>query len=244
MTGPAPDVEHVRVRFEMPTFEAQQRFLSEYVYDAVERLPATDDCDECIFIQADEAVDDEGGMVFVDAYGDREAIVEREQATWDEFLEAGVLDSWSHPEYDTVTQLANAFGEEGVRYQERLRYLASAMTAATHDLVEERPAPVDAFPESDGDPVGWHRVLHLLSNQWGYDIDEELDANVHNVEMGLKILGQNDSPEAARERVDAIIQRLDAAIAELEAEAAADAEPEAETAGEGEAETSEEAREN
>lgn len=219
-----PEVGHVRVDFELPDFEAQTEFLESYVYDAVQRLPETDVCDECIFIRADEGAGTDRGRVIVDAYGDPDAIIERERETWAALVDAGIVSSWSRPEYETVAQLTKAFGEDGVLYQERLRYLASAMTAATYDLVDDRPAPVDAFPASDGDPVGWHRVLHLLSNQWGYEIGEEMDAYVENLRMGAKIFGKTQDMAAAESFVADVEAELDAALDELDA---------AGTAGEG-----------
>jgi ADP-ribose pyrophosphatase YjhB (NUDIX family) len=223
-----PDVGHVRVVFEMTDLDDQRAFVDSYVFDAVERLPETAFCDEFVFIQADAAPDADGGAVIVDAYGDRERILDSERETWNALVEDGPLTDWSHPEYDTLTELTKAFGEDGVRRQERLRYLASAMTAATRHLVDDRPAPVDAFPESDGDPVGWHRVLHLLSNQWRYSIDEELDAYVHNAEMCLKILAQTDGVDAARDRNAAIQDQLDDAVAEFDAADEGSEEPAAE----------------
>lgn len=215
-----PDADHVRVHFETGGVDARREFHRSYLYDAVERLPATADCEALAFAQSNEA-EDRGRTVVIDAYGDVDAILDRERETWDALVADGPLEDWSHPEYETTDRLATAFGEDGWREQEFLRYLASAMTAATRDLADAPPAPVDAYPETDADAVGWHRVLHLLSNQWGYDLDAEADAYVENLSMVATILGKRDGLEEAESFVDDVTAALRATVDELEASGAA-----------------------
>lgn len=216
MTARSHGRDHVRVHFTTDSLADQEWFVEGYVCDAVQRLPDTDACEEFVFIQADGAEDVDGGRVIVDVYGDAEAVLDSERETWDDLVDDGPLTGWERPDYDTVGKLTEIYGEEGVVYHERLRYAASAMSRVGFDVLDERPPPVDAFPEVDTDPVGWHRVLHLLSNQQGYEIAEELDAYVENVEMCLRILAQHEGPDAAGERAAAIGERLREACADVE----------------------------
>jgi len=183
----------------------------------VGRLPETDVCEEFVFVQADGGPDADGGQIVVDAYGDVDAILDSERETWDELVADGPLTDWSRPGYEVVPKLAEAFGEEGWWRGERLRSLASRMTAATWDEFDDRPVPVDAYPDEDGEPVGWHRTLHLLSNQWGYEIDEEMDAYVQNLRMGAKIVGKTEGMDAAEAFVADAKAELEDALDELEA---------------------------
>jgi len=217
MAAGADSDDHVRAFFETADLDAQAEFLETYVYDAVERLPATEDCEAFVFVRADGAEDVDGGRVVVDAYGDADAVLDRERETWDALVDDGPLTDWYRPDYDTTARLAEAFGEDAWRRGERLRYVASAMTAATHDLLDERPAPVDVAPETDGEAVGWHRVLHLLSNQWGYDVDEEMDAYAQALRMGATIVGKSEGMDAAESFVADVEAELEDALEDLAA---------------------------
>lgn len=207
---------HARIHFETDDAEAEARFLRAYVLEAVDRLPDTGICDRFVFVRAGHSPEIAGGAVVVDIFGDPEAVIERERGTWDRLVEDGPLAGWERSEVDLLEELAEHFGAEAVDRHEQLRFVAGAMSRPAFEHLEERPAPVEDVPGSDGAPVGWHRVLHILSNHWGYDIDEELDAHVENVATCLEIIGKTEGPEATRERAAEIRERLSAVVEGLE----------------------------
>lgn len=216
--GNVPDrSDHLRVYFETADVAGQDAFVEDYVLDAARRLPETDACDEFIFIRAGHDPNADGGLIVVDAYGDVDAILDAERETWEGLIEDGPLTDWTRPDHEVVGKLVEAFGEAGWWHGERLRSLASRMTAATWDELDEPPAPADAYPDEGGEPVGWYRVLHLLSNQWGYDVDAEMDAYTQALRMGTTIIGKNRGMDAAESFVADVEAELQGALDELEA---------------------------
>lgn len=212
-----PDVaDHSRIWFRTPDIDAERQFVDEYILDAVERMDSADDCEKFIFIRAGHSPSLDGGAVVVDIYGDPEAVIERETQRWNSLVEDGPLDEWEHEEIDFPNLLADEFGEQGVALHEELRDLASRMAPLVLDEFQSPPAVVDAFPDEDGDQVGWYRLLHFLCNHQGYDLDVEREAYLKNLEAFLETEAQTDGVDAAQAMADEYVDRLEQVRADLE----------------------------
>ncbi len=198
--------EHARIQFSTADVEDEQRFLEGYVFDAAERLPDREDCDMFVFVRAGHGESVEGGLVVVDVYGDPGAVIDRERETWDRLVADGPLAGWERDEVDVVGMLAQEFAD--VEAHERMRYLASRMSAAALPDLEETPPPVgDA--EGDASPVGWYRVPHILANHQGYPLEDEIDGYVENVRMLLKAIARSDAGKA-HDLIDDVLADLEA----------------------------------
>lgn len=208
--------EHGRIRFTTPDIEHEREFIEQYIVDAVDRLPDQDICEKFIFVRAghDPTMDD--GGVIVDVYGDPAAIVSQERLTYDEFVVDGLLTDWEQEEVDLVDSLADWVGDEGVALHEELRFLASKMSGEVLTARDQPPAPVDEYPGQDVAPVGWYRLLHILSNHQGYTHESEIDAYVETIAGGLDARAQSESVDAAQEQAEEIIGRLESIRSDLD----------------------------
>lgn len=201
--------DHSRIWFRTPDIETERQFVDEYILDAVERMDAAEDCEKFIFIRAGHAPSLDCGAVVVDIYGDPDAVIERETQRWNSLVDDGPLREWEHEEIDLPNLLADEFGEQGVVLHEELRDLASRMAPLVLDDFQSPPAVVDAFPEEDGSPVGWYRLLHFLCNHQGYDIDVEREAYLKNLETSIDTKAQIDGVDAAQATVDEYVEQLE-----------------------------------
>lgn len=208
--------DHARIWFTTPDIETERAFIDEYVLDAVDRLDSHDSCEKFIFIRAgrDPSLD-EGGVI-IDIYGDPEEIIDQERERWDAAVEDGPLTEWEQTETDIPDGLADYYGEQGATLHEELRYLATQMALPALDTFESAPAPVDAVPEAEGEGVGWYRLLHLVCNHQGYSIDEEAEAMLKNLETSINTEAQIAGVDAAQERVDEYIDRLETLREDIE----------------------------
>jgi hypothetical protein len=208
--------DHERIWFTTPSVETERAFLDEYVLDAVERLESMAACEHVIFIRAGHDPTVDGGCVIVDIYGNPEVVRKQERERWNALVAEGPLTEWERTDTDVPGGLADYYGTEGVRFHERIRALASRLAPLTLRTFDSPPAPVDEFPEEDGEPVGFSRLFHLLCNHQGYTPSEELAATMNNLETSLDTQAQIEGVDAAQQQIDEYIERLDQVREDIE----------------------------
>lgn len=220
---------HARIQFHTASPDDERRLLETYLLDAVERLRDRTDCEHVVFIRAGHDPNVDGGLILLDIYGDHESIVAAESPRWNELVADGRVTEWDHPEYEFVDNIVDHYGEDSARRHEQLRAAATAMAPAMFDELDDQPAPVSCGSEAPEHPVGWHRVLHILSNHWGYEIEAELDAHSQSVATTLTILESTAGPAVAADRARELADRFEELATSFEE---ADATAEEDDAGE------------
>ena len=194
-----------------------ETFIREYCLDAIGRYPSRDSCENIQFAYGSNP--DHGDTTILDAValsgmGDVEAIVQEEREVWEAYVEDGVLMDWYY-ETKSAQETEQMSGELGSELLSQLGQLSSEMAVLAYeefDQHESLPHPVDTYPDekSMAGPVGWWAVLHLLTNQMGYTINEELDAFMYGIEHTLRNIVEYRSQEEATQRIDQCIVELEA----------------------------------
>lgn len=207
--------DRTTVVFETDGADADERLVREYVLPAMDRLPESDTCEKVGFLRYGHAPDAEGGEVRLYLRGDPDAIVENESPRWDAVVEEGLARDWvdDGPEDDTAT-----FGDRGGETVADLQFLASRMSkVALESEATNGLEPVDTYPGEGPVPVGWWTLLHFLADQRALSADEEIDAYVEGVRNRLWTIGLSEGEERANERIDHLLDELEAVRDEVAA---------------------------
>ena len=213
---PMDSESHARIQLHTPTPGDERRVLDEYLLDAVQRFRARGDCEQVVYIRTGHSPSVEGGRLVLDLYGDVGSLVDEERERWDALVDDGPVTEWDRPDYDFFEHISGELGQDAARQHERLRAVATAMSPAMFEVLDERPDPVDFGSEHPELPVGWHRVFHILSNQWGYRIEDEAAAAAEHTEMTVRILESTQNATAAAECAGKLAGMFAALRTELE----------------------------
>jgi hypothetical protein len=201
--------EHERIWFTTPDIETERQFIDEYILDAVERMDAHEACEKFIFVRAGHDPSLDEGAVIVEFYGEPETIIDQETERWESLVSDGPLSEWERQDVAVPDVLAEHYGEQGVVLHEELRHLATQMAPLALSAFESPPDAVDEYPEEPEGDVGWYRLLHILCNHQGYELDREREANLKNLEAFLDVKAQTDGVDTAQETIDEYIERLE-----------------------------------
>lgn len=205
-------VERRVVVFETDSHEADERFIREYVVPKYERLTSIDGCTGLRFSRYAADPRKDHGEIHLVLFGDHDAVVERERDRWDEFVEDGLVREWRR------TGLSwESWPDDQFEFMKRMQTLATGMAVVYYRNFDshERPAPADAFPETDR-RLGFWVAVHFLCNQMGYQsVQDEIDASFGSIRNRLRALQELRSEAVASERIEELRKRLDEVEAEL-----------------------------
>ncbi|MFP8958727.1 hypothetical protein ACLI4Y_18640 [Natrialbaceae archaeon A-CW3] len=195
------------VEFQTEDATDEERFIREYVIDAIERLPENHFCESMGFIRLSTNPHADSGAVHLSFVGDLDAIIDHEREIWANYVEQGVILEWK-PSDHPWNQIDA--GEQTMELSWRLTVLASRMSAEVFDEFETQPAAVDEYPEEEKpSPSGWWTLLHILTNHQGYTPEEEIAASIENVRNHLHYMAERDDPAEAEEKIDGLIDTLE-----------------------------------
>lgn len=224
----------VALAFETVSPADASRFLDEYVLDAVERIRGLDACDSITFVPGQPLDGDRtAGLqvpppdhaVYLTIRGETDAIVDRERDRWEDLVDAGVITNWTVQKSTERSEMVDRLGEERTSFLAAQSDLAARMAAvAFEDFVDRGrvPAAIETFSEeraengTDAAPFGWWMLLHTLTVQLNYSIEEELDAYTYCIEHALRNIAEFEGPEAAAERLDEVCVTLRAKSDEVQ----------------------------
>lgn len=199
--------------FKAPDEDSAERFVREYVLDAIERVNTADGYGELDFA-LNEPTHPNGGSVGLSITGDVDRFVDDERQRWEQYEESGLINGWERmPTLDRETA-SNLMGEMGVELgTRRLRPLVARMGRLAYeefDRDEGFPAAVDTFPEEDSlMGVGWAYILHHLAfANLGYSATDEIDMHIFGIEEDLRIVAERSGGEAVEEHIDRLITTL------------------------------------
>ncbi len=108
-------------------------------------------------------------------------------------------------------------GTEYVELSTTVSELSAKMSKHIYETFETHLNAVETLQETDGDlpPIGWWSVLHHLTNQQHYSLEEELLAYEYGIEHTLRNIAEYEGPNEAEERLQDHISTLGAKQAEI-----------------------------
>lgn len=213
----------VALQFTTASVESATRFLEEYVLDALDRVPNTDACDSFTFVPGQPVTGDRPSgpqvpppdyPVYLTLRCDTDAVIAAERDHWEALIEEGVIEGWEEVKSTDREEIVTELGEQRAALLARSSNLSAQMAGLASRAFADLgmvPAAVETYPdeESDAAPFGWWAVLHTVTVQLIYSMDEELDAYRYGIEHALRNVAEQVGEDEA-------VSRLDELIAELE----------------------------
>lgn len=199
--------------FEAPDEDSAERFIRDYVLDAIDRVNTADEYGGLDFALNEPAHPD-GGSIGLSIAGDVDRFVDDERQLWERYEESGLINGWKRMSTLDRETASNLLGERGAELgAHRLRPLVARMGRLAYeefDQDEGFPAAVDTFPDEDSlVGVGWAYILHHLAfANLGYSAADEIDMHMFGIEEDLRIVAERSGEEAVDEQVDSLIVAL------------------------------------
>lgn len=215
--------DKARVTLETDSREAQWELITEYAMEVVYDLQELPACDQAFYLPGGPTTN-----VWLDIRGNINTIVEQEQHQWDELVNEGLATDW-HIEYYPLEMMPveyeALFGEQGAELWDQLLAVSSRLSRSVNEEFDELPAAVDEYPEEDSlGNAGWWGLLHTLTEQMGYSLDEEFDAHLEGMKLNVQNLAQAKGTDRALRRLDDLEREIDELRDELETGSPADKE--------------------
>ncbi|WP_224270894.1 hypothetical protein [Haloprofundus salinisoli] len=202
------------VRFITDSHRADEALIRGYLVPSLHRLNAIDGCDGIRFYRLGSDTRRNDGEVRLAIFGDYEAVIDAERNRWDELATEGSIEYWEVDE----TPSAMGYPHNVGTFYQRLDVLTTEMAALYYQTFDERPEPVDAFPDVElPTPIGWWVAFHLLMNQLGYSPKDEIQACFQCIDNRLFALTALEDSDYAREYIADLHMRLDDIEARIDA---------------------------
>jgi hypothetical protein len=195
-------------RFELDGADALEDFIREYVLNAITRVQDYESSEHFSFAPA--GTDGRDAVIIV-IEGDPETVIEKERPYFDPYLDRGLLNDWELVQELTAEDFAAMLGDQSAPLNQRLGDLSAEMAKLAYEEFESFPAAVDTYPDEDAGagPIGWWVILHNLTVQANYDLDEEIDAYRYGIEHTLRNFGEYHGADAVDRRIDELQQSLE-----------------------------------
>lgn len=200
--------ERFQVHFETTGRQADGRVVREYIRPAIQRFDDQDLITQFHFFRYGHT-DDQKSEVRFRLNGHREQIIDIERETWDRLKSDDVIRDWRVTDWPPES----LFGEEEEKLANRLFETASRMSFHYYEEFDETEVgPVDTLPDDgvEGFGVGMWVLLHALFNHQAYDVDEEMDACLENINNVLHRYGKINGIHQMEERAETLIDDIEA----------------------------------
>ncbi|MXV63497.1 hypothetical protein GS429_15825 [Natronorubrum sp. JWXQ-INN-674] len=206
--------EWTGIQFETNTPEDAQRVIDNYAIDAVERVSSLDACEAFTFAPAWNPETEDRSKAAIAFKGDSDAIIQHERDRWNSLVEEGVATNWNEMMSMDEAEMVGVMGEKGAELWPRLGGISAKMAKLAYeefDDLETLPGAVETYPEEDREigPLGWWSVLHTVTVQLNYSLDEEIDAYLYGIEHTLRNHAEYQGEDVVNERIDELIDALD-----------------------------------
>lgn len=211
----------LNVRFFTDGPDAATTFVEEYVLDATDRLSDSDVCESFMFAPAPNPETGDRSVVNLTLEGDVDELLDSEQTRWEALVEDGPVTDWKVRGVMDHEHMAERLGEGGAALKSRLNRLSVEMAKLAYEEFDDFgrfPDAVETFPDEDRTldvPMGWWVVLHHVTVQLDYSLDEELDAFVYGIEHTLRNVAEFEGAEEADARLDELLDTLEGKRSEL-----------------------------
>lgn len=202
------------LQFTTSSREDAEHFVTEYVLDAIERIEGFDSCEAAMFAYGADPETGERSLVTIAFLGDHDQVLDEEQSNWQQYEQNGLLTDWETLVTMEPAELEATLGEKAAHLWPELGSLSAEMARDAYECFESldsKPAAVDTFPDEKlgAGPLGWWVILHNLTVQLNYTLDEELDAYIYGIEHTLRNFAEYEGEEAVDERINSIRDELD-----------------------------------
>ncbi len=215
--------ESVSLRFSTGSRANAERFLTEYVPNAIDRVQDMDACDCFTFVPSQPATGDRttglqvpppDHTIVLTIRGDTDDIINAERDRWDTLAEEGIITEWEVKRSADVDELVDELGEKRATLVAHTSNLSARVATLAYQTFEDLgtvPGAVETYPdESDAAPFGWWSVLHTVTVQLNYSLAEELEAYRYGIEHALRNVAEHEGEDEAEARLDDVIETLEA----------------------------------
>lgn len=205
----------VGFRFSAPDPEQAEQFVEEYVLDAIDRLSDHDACESVSFAFATNPETGDRSVVTLAILGDLEKLRDQEASRWDEAVAEGPITDWEQMMAMDRAEMETILGERNASLFLTLAQLSAEMAAQTYEIfadIDRRPGAVETYPdeESQPGPIGWWVLLHTMTVQLNYSLEEELDAYLQGIDHTLRNFAEREDAATIDEQIDDIVAELEA----------------------------------
>lgn len=185
---------------------ANRELIEEYIFEAIDRLRERDSIENASFTQQTHGSDDTAS-VSLTLVGDTDPVVDDESARWEQLAQQGLILDWDLNDY---TELWDQQADESMQLRLELSDIATEASKLAFDKFAEPPAIVEEYPDKETlYPIGWYTLLHQLTLQQGYDVDDELDAYTQLLRLTLDNLRNHEGNEYTNTRIDEIVESIE-----------------------------------
>lgn len=214
----------VSLQFSTGSQENAERFIDEYVLDALDRVPEMDACDLFTFVPSQPASGDRtAGLqvpppdhpIILTIRGETDEIIDAERNRWDSLAEEGVVTEWEEKKSTDSEEMVEELGEQRATLLAHSSNLSAQMAKLAYEEFDDLgtvPAAVETYPDEKSDvaPFGWWSVLHTVTVQLNYSLVEELDAYRYGIEHVLRNVAEFEGEDEAEAQLDDLIDALEA----------------------------------
>ena len=222
--------EAVSLRFSTGSTADAERFLTEYVFDAIDRVQDMDACDCFTFVPSQPATGDRttglqvpppDHTIVLTIRGETDDIIDAERDRWDTLVDEGIVTEWEFKRSVDVDELVDELGQKRATLVAHTSNLSARVAALAYEAFEDlgtTPGAIETYPdeESDGAPFGWWSVLHNVTVQLNYSIDEEVKAYRYGLEHTLRNIAEYEGEDEAEARLNEVIETLEAIRTDIE----------------------------
>lgn len=214
----------VSLQFSTGSQENAERFIHEYVLDAIDRVQNMDACECFTFVPSQSAtghrttglqIPPPDYPIVLTIRGETDEIIDAERDLWDSLVQEGVITGWEVKRSIDIGELVDDLGEKRATLVAHTSNLSAKMASLAYqefDELDTVPAAVETYPdeESDGAPFGWWTVLHTVTVQLNYTLAEELDAYRYGIEHTLRNIAEHEGADVAEDYHDELVLAVEA----------------------------------
>lgn len=216
--------ESVSLQFSTGTKANAERFLTEYVLNAIDRVQDMDACDCFTFVPSQPATGDRttglqvpppDHTIVLTIRGETDDIIDAERERWNTLVEDGILTEWEVKRSVDVEDLVDDLGQKRAMLVAHTSNLSAQVAALAYEAFDDlgtTPGAIDTYPDetSDAAPFGWWSVLHTVTVQLNYSLAEEVEAYRYGLEHALRNIAEHEGEDKAEAWLDDLIETLEA----------------------------------
>lgn len=192
--------------------DAAERFVREYILDAVKRAPEFEGCEGLAF-SLNEPQNPDGGSIGLSILGEADAFLRAEEPTWEEYKQDEIIQDWTVKQQLSREQFEAAYGEQGADLATRFMPLAERMATVVYDefdSLDELPDPADTYPEEPTNAGWWVVPHHIAYASLDYSAAEEIQMHMAGIEEDLKLIAEFEGQDEVDAQLDSLLSDLEA----------------------------------
>lgn len=190
--------------------DAIEPFVQEYILEAIERINSYDECEYVTFAPSRDPETGEQSNITFGFAGEPDTIFEKEEPRLSTHRESGLIEDWEQSVEMSFEEMADITGTQTAELGRTVSGATTEMAKMVYETFDELPEAVDTYPdEPSPEPFGWWAVIHTLTVQANYSLEEELLAYKFGTEHTLRNIAEYESEQAAEDRLDELITSLE-----------------------------------